>query len=593
MNHHVLTFVLCMLVPIVGHAEDAPAELAKQAGLILRRNCYRCHKGRGSESGYAFNVLDVVSMVEEGMILKEDHAHSEIYNAMFRGSMPPKNRPQLPRPSAEEVEIVRKWIDAGADPIPPTQSRPEVSLKDELSAMRDHLRELKEGQDRVNVRFFSLTHLHNDPTVDSEQLQLTRIAIAKTLNSLSWEKSLISPKPINKHQTLFAVDLSKLGWTRDHWNALVDRYPYALSYGSLDDDELADIDAEIEQLRGSDRSPVALRADWMVAVGSKPPLYYTLIFDLELPKLVARKVDDRDPSNPKQMTDQDLENFLGVDVARNIVEGTARRSGFTESGVSGQNRCVERHPTQSGGFYWKSYDFQSSNRTASLSEFPLGPKFSGNPFPDLAFDHNGGEIIFSLPNGLQGYLLVDGRGRRIDAGPIEIVADSLKTSGNEQIVAGVSCIACHRSGMIESPDDEVRRFSGAVGDARAHVRRIYPQDEDFRQLIHQDRQRFLRSLEQATKNFVGERSISELPEPVGEVSRRYHLEPMSLTTVAAELSVSADQLKSQLETNPRLRQLGLRILLREGGTIKRATWESPIVFPLMKQTARQFGYDPR
>ena len=31
------------------------------------------------------------------------------------------------------------------------------------------------------------------------------------------------------------------------------------------------------------------------------------------------------------------------------------------------------------------------------------------------------------------------------------VGDSLKTSGNEQIVTGVSCIACHRQGMIEAP----------------------------------------------------------------------------------------------------------------------------------------------
>ncbi|MCA9029075.1 MAG: hypothetical protein KDA86_28100, partial [Planctomycetaceae bacterium] len=197
------------------------------------------------------------------------------------------------------------------------------------------------------------------------------------------------------------------------------------------------------------------------------------------------------------MTDLDLERYLGVDVLTNIRSGRAGRSGFTESGVSGQNRLLERHTLKSGGFYWKSYDFKSSNRTAILPEFPLGPKFDDNPFNDLAFEHDGGEIIFSLPNGLQAYLLVDGKGNRIDAGPIEVVADSLKTSGNEQIVAGVSCIACHRNGMIESPDDEVRIFSGATNDARDHVRRLYPENDVFRKWIEQDSAVFQRSLERA------------------------------------------------------------------------------------------------
>ena len=68
---------------------------------------------------------------------------------------------------------------------------------------------------------------------------------------------------------------------------------------------------------------------------------------------------------------------------------------------------------------------------------------------------------------------------------------------------------------------------------------------------------------------------------------------MRLETVAAELYVNVDRLRGALESDPRLRRLGLRVLLREGGTIKRAAWESPATFPLMKQAARQFGYDPR
>lgn len=566
-------------------------ELAIQAGEILQRACVRCHHGSGSESGYAFNVLNLKSLQDEGMLVAGKADESALFAAVYSGRMPPKNRPQLPRPSAAEIEVLRKWIDSGAAEIPAPAKRNPVSLLSELQAILKHLQQA-DRDDRPNLRYFSLTHLHNDATVHLNTLQNARLALTKVLNSLSWEPVFVQPEPVNPEQTLFAVDITKLGWTRDHWNTLLKAYPYALKYGSLDDPALRDVDNDITDLR-RDELPVVIRGDWMTAVGSKPPLYYTLLYDLELPDLQSRAPSAANPSNPLSMTDRDLERYLDVDVVSNFLNGRLVRSGYTHSGVSEQNRMIERHPLKSGGYYWKSYDFKSSNRTSILSEFPLGPAFPDNPFNSLAFEHDGGEIIFTLPNGLQGFLLVDGPGNRIDAGPIEVVADSLKTSGNEQIVAGVSCIACHRVGMIESPDDEVRPFSGAVNDARDLVRKLYPENDEFRKWIRQDRQSYVQALERLLDGLTGNSKAADLPEPVGEEARRYFLEPLSLERVAAELSISPERLRATIEADPRLRELGLRVLLREGGSIKRAAWESPAAFPLMKQTARQFGFDPR
>ena len=42
---------------------------------------------------------------------------------------------------------------------------------------------------------------------------------------------------------------------------------------------------------------------------------------------------------------------------------------------------------------------------------PLGPVFPNNPFnQNFAFVHDGGEIIYSLPNGLQAYYLINETG---------------------------------------------------------------------------------------------------------------------------------------------------------------------------------------
>lgn len=582
---------LSSAVPLLGQETKKSNTTAEQAGTIMRRYCYRCHRGSGSESGYAFNASDAKSMLDESMVFEGDHENSSIYEAMYKGKMPPKNRPQLPRPSAEEIGIIKEWITNGAVIFPEPTPRVQVSLKNELTMIRDHLQNA-DRDDRPNFRYFSLLHLQNDVTVDEELLKMTRLGLSKALNSLSWEPFLAKVTPLDSEKTLYAVDISKLGWTREHWNALVQEYPYALSYGSLDDSEIADLDDDISDLR-RDQTPSVLRADWMIAVGTKPPLYYDILFDLHLPQLRSRRPTGNDPANPKSMTDLDLEYHLGVNVIQNLLDGSAKRSAFTESGVSGQNRLIERHSLRSGGFYWKSYDFKSSNRTAILTEFPLGPRFEGNHFDDLAFVHDGGEMIFNLPNGLQGYLLTDGQGNRIDAGPIEVVSDSLKTSGNEQIVAGISCIACHRNGMIESPNDEVRPFSGVVNDARRQVRELYPPDNEMQDLVIRDSKQFAQAMTELSTGILKDETFDELPEPIGEVARRYYLEPLTLKTVAAELSIDVDKARAAIEADPVLRRLGLRVLLREGGTIKRAAWESPAAFPLMKQVARQFNYDAR
>ncbi len=69
------------------------------------------------------------------------------------------------------------------------------------------------------------------------------------------------------------------------------------------------------------------------------------------------------------------------------------------SGVSRNNRVIERHeiPGSRCRGYWLSYDFASNGD-------PIAPKdILANP---LDFVQDGGEIIFTLPNGLQGYMIV-------------------------------------------------------------------------------------------------------------------------------------------------------------------------------------------
>src|SRR5262249_19253283 len=154
------------------------------------------------------------------------------------------------------------------------------------------------------------------------------------------------------------------------------------------------------------------------------------------------------------------------------------------------------------GYYWKSYDFKSNDGTSNLFQYPLGPTFKGNPFAHQAFEHAGGEIIFTLPNKLQAYLLVDNKDRRIDEGPTELVSDGNKTGGPAAVVNGLSCMSCHKNGMIrEGFRDEVRDGQGVGGTARTKTQRLYVKEAEMTELLKADEDLFVKAADEAISPF--------------------------------------------------------------------------------------------
>ena len=143
----------------------------------------------------------------------------------------------------------------------------------------------------------------------------------------------------------------------------------------------------------------------------------------------------------------------GVDVESNIKRFIAQRSGFQMSGVSQNNRMIERHPSRTG-YFWTSYDFGGNRGKQSFFEHPLGRAARGFKFIENGFEHDGGESIFSLPNGFQAYYLNTADGKKLDKGPTKIVRDLSRK--DLAVTNGLSCMGCHDQGMRKAKD-EVRQ----------------------------------------------------------------------------------------------------------------------------------------
>ena len=592
----VLYLSLLSVVFADGKAEDGQSKetYAVEARQILRRHCARCHNGPGSEGG-EMNVTDAASLKEDGVIVPEDSEGSYLLEKILTDRMPPRSISR--RVSAFEGEIIRKWITSGAADFPEAeQNREFLSLEKVLTGIRDFLRE-QPRETRQYLRFFTIHNLYNNPKVLDEDLALYRAALSKAINSLSWQPRIILPEAIDRtvafpkerqgelHDTVYVINTQQLGWDKgDLWHEVARLYPYGLSYGNLPDERLRRLDEDIQDLTHDCQVPL-LRVDWFTASAMRPPLYHTLLGI---------------PDNAKL-----LEHDLGVDIAErfsNAKEETPElisRGAFAKSGVSGQNRLVERHDAKFG-FYWKSYDFKAETARGRLTRFPLGPRnlFPGkkHPFDRLAFEHDGGEIIWALPNGLQAYMLIDGNDNRINEGPVQVVSDALKTSGTPAIVNGVSCMACHRNGMIPFRDT-VRDRSAVFGDAEEHVRRLYPKAERMSALVQEDAARYQRSLEKVVGPFLKQGvfkdvPVTELPEPVGDVARLHRLGYLDLKTIACELDIKDPQDLLIGVGAKRLKQLGLDALLEEGGVIGRLEWEAFDGPSLMQQLARELRFTP-
>jgi serine/threonine-protein kinase len=556
-----------VLTASVFGADNKP--LAIRARDVLKERCHGCHKGPNSKGGN-FNALVYETLVTAGpghakpVIVPGKLAQSRVWQQLDAGEMPEEGSDQREKFTPAEKEDLKHWIEAGAPKWPPYEEpakRPFLSIAQTLIYIRDDLRSAND-LDREYLRYYTLTHLYNQPAeqVSDADLELYRAALSKAINSLSWEKAIVIPQAIDKEaKTIFRIDLRDLEWEKNNlWGKILACYPYGLSHDTYPE---AGSDAYKEIVQKSKTELPFIRADWFVATASRPPLYHDL---LQLPK-----------------TATELETRLGVDIPRNFYQGRLMRAGFARSKISPQaNRLVERHDAHYGA-YWKSYDFRAGAPRSQLALYPLGPKFDGNPFAKQAFEQAGGEIIFNLPNGLQGYYLVNGAGNRLDSAPTTIVSDPRRISGAPDVVTGLSCIACHADGIKTDFKDSVGKGTpiGNAGGALDKIKQLYPPPAALVAKMSQDRRMFLEAQYKAVSPFLAldpdpEKAFNNVPEPVGRVNEYYRLTRLSAASAAAELGLPDGQsLIISINANPRLTELGLGPLA-VGGDINRADWET-------------------
>ena len=386
--------------------QAASQDYAQEAYDILGRNCVGCHN-------------HTIQMLESRAKSPPDRINTLLQRITTDNPniRMPKNREPL---NQEQIQIIFDWVYDGApDPDSNEELRTNlepISPQTRTELIKAHLNSPKEFR-REKAVYFVIA----DPQDSKDHLG----ALSKLINSLSWKTDLVIPEPVaGSNNTIFFVDRSKLGWSDEVWEMVMDKDPY-------------DLDPEVS----------ILFTDWFITnASSGKHLYHDILYpdimneqQLVFNKLSRKKTDNSFGGSPIEAGDQPIH----ASARSHYGDILYQAAGFEESGVAKYNRIVDRIPFKYGNLdriYWKSYDF--------ASEDDLGDIFTA----DEDFQHAGNEMIFELPNGLHAFFITDRIGRRLEAAPTNIVFDR---NNQSEIINGVSCMSCHASGIIDTFANEI------------------------------------------------------------------------------------------------------------------------------------------
>ena len=409
-----------MGAPAAGLSQTMPQDVLA----LLQGRCAGCHTyGQADPVGFG-SILDLSRLIAADVVVPGDPNASRLIDRVaVVGDMPPKGD----RLKAEEITMLKDWITNMKRPanFPLT----DTDVLDAISVDQLTLRDRS-----ADYRYVSFAHFIGQGR-SAEEMEAVRQVFIFTLNSLSRRGTIVDPPTIDPDRSIFRLQLTELGWDEALWDQVTAFYPYCMRSDAVPHEAL--------YVQLGTEAPV-VRGDWFLAEATKAPLYDLLVDTPDtLDELAARLgVDINDDINHPGLAEPD-----------NLV-----RVGFRRSGVALHNRMLERHLGAQGQAFWVSYDFDSNEGDADLLANPLGPKDRDQQDFVHTFQHAGGEVIYTMPNGLQGYMLVDAVGNRLDEAPINIVRDPRRTNG--VVENGISCFGCHaRTGILRPRDtDEVARY---------------------------------------------------------------------------------------------------------------------------------------
>jgi serine/threonine-protein kinase len=503
-------------------------EMGQQVKQILEVNCGSCHSNTVNSGDFGY-IVDFKELLAQDKIVPGNKEDSILFSRMQQQSMPPAFiRDQ--RPTFGQIDLVGEFIDQLEPLEDEACEAPEFMTSDEqIQLMTQDMARL-DVADQPFTRYLTVTYNSNAGGCGRE-LQRQRFALFKGINSVSTEPTVTQPQAIDADELIYRIDIRDYNWDReidllddgtilfaDGWEAIIAQSaPYAVEYIGQDADDLK-LDAQT--------TVPFMSVNAFIQFTEVDDLYYSLI------------------GGKANLFDFELE-VLGIDTAAEIADDNLMRAGFSNSGVSKQERVLNRFDSgvAAGQSYWISFDFDGGNGGGEFNV--ANESIYADP---IGFAFAGGEAIFSLPNGMNAYYVAAANGNRLGEAPVGVVIDPAQNNG--VVVNGASCHTCHNAGMITFEDtvkqyviDNAREFDNETFEA---VMEQYPDPDEFQRQMDADSEVHIRAVERSGVP-------RGTPDPITRTFLDFQLGNLTLEKAAGELNVTPEELRENIQQlDPRL-----------------------------------------
>lgn len=253
-------------VTVDAHAEDKvpprpEASAAAGAYDVLDAHCSRCHQRGRQQPPYAAtgltNILALDELARDPSLVRPGLPDgSALYTSVLRRAMPPEaalgDAVSMTRPTAEEVEALRAWIDDLPPAVAPQCSRSAApGRRIEADRLLRALRGLPPAV-AARMRFVSLAHIERRCPGPSQRAWY-REGLVQLGARLAKSGAAAANGPGEDGTLVLTIDLERIGWTSGDWDRLVESYPLAASVGTW-----------MEPVRRATQSRVpVVRGDWL------------------------------------------------------------------------------------------------------------------------------------------------------------------------------------------------------------------------------------------------------------------------------------------------------------------------------------------
>jgi cytochrome c5 len=533
--------------------------IAIKAKDVLTTHCAGCH-GLGATGGAGVfnNILNVDELVRDGFVNLTDPPNSRVFKAI-NGNPPrmPKGGPPL---ALADRTAILDWIKAGVpgfDDVAPLPSS-FVSYPQEIACASYDAERLdyRKKNDAKNYRYLSLANVYNSG--NAARFQNLVWAVDKALNQTAFGPvDIVNSVPLDAAGVIRRIDLRNYAYNAADWDiTLLGRYLFTINFANGTHftrevrDEIKDYEEDLALFTASPNA--LIRADFFVneVLGD---LYYDFLFD--------RGVAD----NLGQ-----LEKTLAVDANTAIANFENDSAVIRRSGVSLWNRVIHRYDAEylvrgvkTTGSYWKTFDVINEIANRNFFAFPLGPEgVKFDFFTTKVFEFDAGEMIFTLPNKLQGYYIADAKGNRLQVAATNVAVDRENVDpyiGNApgEIGVGARCNHCHGGGVnffTEQLRYHSERTSGFTNDEYNAIHELFPEQATWNASFASYNTTFMAS---QTRVVADAKTTLPEAEPTWLATRAF-LDYLSVEDAAGEFNMTIDEFKRCLYHAPELAQaLGL------------------------------------